>query len=155
MRSDRIVEDVGLVAFDPGADEAVEFLGFEQERIVAEIGGEFGVTGAFAGTEERESELAILLGREEPVAGETDDEGLGLDGSEGLLERAVGVGEIELVEGAGDVEIRVGVEAVDKTLALVAQVALDFELDVEGVGVAVGGVFLRRPNLRSIDASET
>lgn len=63
VRSDRIVEDVGLVAFDPGADEAVEFLGFEQERIVAEIGGEFGVTGAFAGTEERESELAILLGR--------------------------------------------------------------------------------------------
>jgi len=110
-----------LVAFDPAADEAVEFLGFEQERIVAEIGGELGVTGAFAGTEERESELAILLGREEPVAGEADDEGLGLDGGEGLLEGAVDVGEIELVEGAGDVEIRVGVEAVDETLALVAR----------------------------------
>ena len=98
---------------------------------MAEIGGEFGVAGAFAGAQEGLGDLAILLGRKEPVAGETDNEGLGEDGGEGVFERAVGVVEIELVEGARDVEVGVGVETVDEGLALVAQVALDFELQVE------------------------
>src|SRR5690606_8490644 len=40
--------------------------------------------------------------------------------------------EVELVEGAGDVEVGVGVEAVDEAAALIAQVALDLELHVEG-----------------------
>ena len=84
-----------------------------------------------------------MFGREEPVAGETDDQRLGFDSGEGLFERAVRVGEVELVEGARDVEIRVGVEAVDERLALVPQVALDFELEVEvrrsGSGLSVEG----------------
>ena len=46
-----------------------------------------------------------------------------------------------MIDGPGDVEVRVGVEAIDETLALVAQVALDLELHVEGVGGAVGRIF--------------
>ena len=49
---------------------------------------------------------------------------------------------VELVDRAGDVEVGVGVEAVDEALALVAQVALDLELRVEGVGLAAGGLAL-------------
>ena len=108
---------------------------------MAEIGGELGVTRAFAAAEEGEGELAVLFGREEPVAGEADDERIGLDGGEGFFEGAVRLREVELVEGARDVEVRVCVEAVDEALALMAQVALDLELDVERVGVAGGGVF--------------
>ena len=48
--------------------------------------------------------------------------------------------QVELVERAGDVEVGVGVEAVDERLALVAQVALDLKLHVEVVGLAVRGV---------------
>ena len=98
---------------------------------MAEVGGKFGVAGAFAGAEESLGDLAVLLGWEKPIAGEADDQRLGEHGREGLLEGAVGVVEVELVEGARDVEIRVGVEAVDERLALVPQVALDFELEVE------------------------
>jgi hypothetical protein len=58
---------------------------------VAEIGGEFGVAGAFAGAQEGLGNLAVLLGREEPVAGEADDERFREDGSEGVFERAVRV----------------------------------------------------------------
>ena len=39
--------------------------------------------------------------------------------------------EIEIVHGAGDVEIAVGIEAVDEGRALVAQIALDLEIGVE------------------------
>ena len=92
-----------------------------------------------AGAQEGLGDLAVLLGREEPVAGEADDQGFGEHGGEGVFERAVRVIEIELVERARDVEVRVGVETINERLALVAQVALDFELEVE-VG---GGGLLR------------
>ena len=43
-------------------------------------------------------------------------------------------GEVEIVAGAGDVEIGVGVEAVDEGGALVAQIALHLEVGVEALG---------------------
>ena len=143
-RSDREVGGGGgRGAFEEAADEGVELFAFEEEGVVAEVGGKFGVTGAFAGAEEGLGDLAVLLGWEKPIAGEADDQRLGEHGREGLLEGAVGVVEVELVEGARDVEIRVGVEAVDERLALVPQVALDFELEVEvrrsGRGLSVEG----------------
>jgi hypothetical protein len=119
---------LGRRALEKTADERVEFFTLEQKGIVTEIGGEFGVAGAFAGAQKGLGDLAVLLGREEPVTGEADDQGFGEDGGEGVFKRAVGVVEIELVERACDVEVRVGVETVDERLALVAQVALDFEL---------------------------
>ena len=53
---------------------------------MAEVGGKFGVAHAFAGAQEGEGDVAVLVGREEPVAGEADDEGGGFDGGEGGLE---------------------------------------------------------------------
>ena len=114
------------------ADKVVELGGFEEEGVVTEVGVEFGVTGVFAGAEEGGGDGSILGGGEEPVAGEADHEGASFHGGEGGFEGAGALGEIELVEGASDVEIGVGVEAVDEALALVAEVAFDFELHVKG-----------------------
>jgi hypothetical protein len=50
-------------------------------------------------------------------------------------------GEIEIVDRPGDVEIAVGVEAVDEGRALVAQIALHLEVGVEGE--ALGGQVLQ------------
>lgn len=125
---------------DEAADEVVELGGFEEEGVVAEVGGEFGVAGGFTGAEEGGGDGAVLGGGEEPVAGEADDEGRSGDGGEGGLEGGGAGGEVEGVESAGDIEVAVGVEAVDEAAALVAQVALDLETHVEGVE-AGGGVF--------------
>ncbi len=57
---------------------------------------------------------------------------LGLRAAEGVRELAAVLGlEVEIVHGARDVEIAVGVEAIDEGRALVAQVALDLEIGVE------------------------
>ena len=101
---------------------------------MAEIGGQLGVAGAFAGTQKRQHDLAILGGGEKPVAREGDAEGLGLDAGEGLLERTIGGRQVKVVERPGDVEIGIGVEPVDEALGLVPEVAFDFELDIKGVG---------------------
>ena len=87
------------------ADQIVEFGGFEQEGVMAEIGGEFGVAGSFAGAEERRGDGSVLIHGEEPVTGEADHESGGRDGREGGFERAGPGGEIELIEGSGDVEV--------------------------------------------------
>ena len=100
---------------------------------MTEIGGEFGVAGAFAGAEQGQRDPAVWLRREQPVAGESDDERLGLDLGERLFQRTVGVGQIKLVQRTGDVEVGVRVEAVDEALRLVAQVAFHLEMGVEPV----------------------
>ena len=43
-------------------------------------------------------------------------------------------GEVEIIHRPRDVEIGIGVEAVDEGAALVAQIALDLEIGVEAVG---------------------
>src|SRR3954470_24007682 len=98
--SDRIIEDIRIVAFEEAADQRVEFLRLEEERVVTEIGAQLGVARPLAGAEQRERELPVLLGRKQPVARETDDEAFGFDRRERLLERAIRVGQIELVERA-------------------------------------------------------
>ena len=45
-------------------------------------------------------------------------------------------GQVEIVHRPGDVEVGVGIEAVDEGGALVAQIALDLEVGVEAVGDA-------------------
>ena len=51
--------------------------------------------------------------------------------AEGLHKHPAAVGEIEVVEGLGDVEIGVGVETAGEHLPLVAQVALHLEVEVK------------------------
>ena len=44
------------------------------------------------------------------------------------------VGEVEVIHRARHIEIGIGIEAVDEAQALVAQIALDLEIGVEGEG---------------------
>ena len=54
---------------------------------------------------------------------------------EGVGQHAAVVGrEVEIIHGARHVEIGIGVEPLDEAAALVAQVALDLEIGVEGEG---------------------
>ena len=67
--------------------------------------------------------------------GEGDDAEARLRAAEGVGQHAAMVGgEVEIVHRPGDVEIGVGVEAVDEARALVAQIALDLEVGVEAEG---------------------
>ncbi len=77
-------------------------------------------------------ERARFRGREQPVAGERHDAEPRLDAAEGLRQHAVMVGgDVEIVHRARQIEIAVGIEALDKGRALIAQIALDLEIGVE------------------------
>src|SRR5262249_29507680 len=85
-------------------------------------------------------QFSAFRGREQPVA----SKGYNAEARMSALERArqrpsVLDRKIEVIHRSGDIEIRVRVEAVDKSAALVAQIALDLEIGVEAVsdGVAI------------------
>ncbi len=70
-----------------------------------------------------------------PVRGEGNHAEAGPRASEGAGERAaVILRQIEIIAGAGDIEIGIGVEPVDEGRALMAQIILDLEIGVEGKG---------------------
>ena len=100
---------------------------------MAEIGVQLGVACPLAGAQQREGDVAVLFRREEPVAGEPDDERLGLHRGEGLLQRAL-AGHVEGINCPRDVQVAVRVEAIDEALTLVAQVALDLEFEAREAG---------------------
>ena len=72
---------------------------------MTEISREFGVAGTLARTQQRDGDVAILIGREKPIAGKPNDECLRFHGSEGGFKRAVSMSEIELIERA-DLKVR-------------------------------------------------
>ena len=81
---------------------------------------------------QRVHDLAALARRVEPVAGERHHAEPGLGALEGVGQHVAVLGrKVEVVDGAGDVEIAVGIEAVDERRALVAQIALDLEVGIE------------------------
>ena len=104
----------------------------QQEGVVALVGLDLDEADVGRHGVQRLHDLAALARRIEPVAGEGDHAEARLGALEGVGQHvAVLGGEVEVVDGAGDVEIAVGVEAVDEGGALVAQVALDLEVGVE------------------------
>ena len=72
-----------------------------------------------------------LVAGVEPVRTEADHQEARLRLLQGGGQRSVAVGQVEIVHRLGDVEVRVGVEAVDELAAAIAQVALHFEIHVE------------------------
>src|SRR5262249_20662582 len=81
---------------------------------------------------QRMDQCPRLRGREQPITRERHDAETGLDAAEGFREHAMMIaGDIEIVHSTGQIEIAVGVEALDKVRALVAQIALDLEVRVE------------------------
>ena len=84
---------------------------------------------------QRMHDLAALLGGEQPVAGEGHEAEARARAGKGVGQHAAMVGgEVEIVHGARDVEIGVGVEAIDEAQALMAQIALHLEVGVEAEG---------------------
>ena len=91
---------------------------------------------------QRVHDLAALARGIEPVAGERHHAEARLGALEGIGQHVAVLGrQVEVVDGAGDVEIAVGIEAVDERRALVAQIALDLEVGVERK--ALGGQILQ------------
>ena len=89
--------------------------------------------GRLAG--QRHHQIARILRREQPVAGKGDDAEAYLRAGEGLGQIAVVVGgEIEIIHRARDVEIRIGVKAVDEGIALMTQIAFDLEIGLKPIG---------------------
>ena len=78
---------------------------------------------------------ARFRGRKQPVAGERHHAEPGLDAAKRLRQHAVMIGgDIEIVHRPRQIEIAVGVEALDKGRALITQIALDLEIGVEREG---------------------
>src|SRR5258708_4073817 len=77
-------------------------------------------------------DLPVLARREKPVAGEGDQAEARRRTAKGVGQHAaMGAGQVEVIHGTRDVEVAVGVEAVDEARALVPEVALDLEVGVE------------------------
>jgi len=83
----------------------------------------------------RPHKLLALPGRVQPVAGEGNDQEIRPRPFNRRTQRAVVRADVEVVNGFGDDQIAVGVEAADELLALVGQVAFDGKLrPVQPVG---------------------
>ena len=102
---------------------------------MAAVGLDLDEGDAGAGGVEGAHHRLALGRREQPVRGEGGDAEPGLRAEEGVGEPpAMLGGEVEIVHRPRQVEIRVGVEAVDEGRALVAQIGFDLEIGVEAEG---------------------
>ena len=95
------------------------------------------VAHVLVGRAQRADDLLELVRRVQAVAAEAHHEEPRLDVLERPDQRAVLPGEVEVVQRARDVEVRVGVEPVGEAQALVTQVALDLEVGRERERVVV------------------
>ena len=82
--------------------------------------------------------------RIEPIGVETDDGEARL----AVLERscqppAEFLGQVEIVDGAGDIEVGIGIEPVSEADPLMAQIAFDLKIGIEAEGLGV--TFLQAP----------
>src|SRR5215469_14009365 len=107
----------------------------QQEGVVALVGDDLGEGDARPAGIEGMHDGARIGGREQPVRGERNHAEAGRGFLEGICQHAVEIRrQIEIVHGAGEIEIRVGVEALHEADTLVAQIALDLEVGVEREG---------------------
>ena len=83
-------------------------------------------------------DLLLLVRRVEDVGADTDDQGGDPDSGERFSKPAPPPSQVEEVERPGEVEVGVGVEAIDELFPLVVQVTLDLELGGERVDLDRG-----------------
>ena len=115
-----------------GAGDIEEFRHVEQEGVMAAIGLDLGERHPRARGVQRMHQRARFRGREQPVAGERHHAEPRLDAAKRLRQHAAMVGgDVEIVHRARQIEIAVGIEALDERRALIAQIALDLEIGVE------------------------
>ncbi len=119
-------------AFEETAHDREQLRLVEQEGVVPLVGDDLGERDARAAGIERMHDGARIRGRKQPVRGERDHAEARRRPLEGIGEHAVAVRrEIEIVHRAGQIEIGVGIEALDEADALVAQIALHLEIGIE------------------------
>lgn len=117
------------------AYELIHQLGFDQKRVVAEIGVDQMILDRAPDALQRRDEIERLFRGVQPVAAEADDQKLRPRAGQRIIEAGIPIGDIEVIQRFGDVQIAVGVETLDKFLPLVLQVALHGKFrDIEAVG---------------------
>src|SRR5919106_5156623 len=138
MREARSAQAVlGRGAFEEAGQHPVELRLVEQEGVVVAIGLDLAERDVGRHRVQRAHQIAALGGRKQPVGAERDHAKAGARAAKRLGEHAaLRSRQVEIVHRARDVEIGVGIEAVDETDALMAQVALDLEVGVEAIGQA-------------------
>src|SRR5215212_3392985 len=119
-----------------------EFFPVLQEGVVATKCIYLGVVSAYPCTFRLLPSHSYFGGGEEPVAGDPNEQHLGLDARVGIFLGLVASCHVVVVHRPGEVEVGVGVEAASELPALVVQVALDLEPPTE-LGVQRGAS--RRP----------
>src|SRR5580700_2123828 len=116
----------------PGQEAAQgrEQLGLvQQEGVMSLVGLDLDKADIRRDSVEGVDERPAFRGREQPVAGEGDDAETRLPAGKGGRQRpAMLGGKVEIIHRPSDVEVGVGVEAVDEGAALMAQIALDLEV---------------------------
>ena len=119
-------------AVQEAANDAEHFRLLEQEGVVALVGDDFGKRHPRARGVERMHDGAGFRGWEQPVAGERNHTEPGLRALESIGQHATGIRRhIEVIHGPRQIEIRIGVKAVDERRALVAQIGFHLEIRVE------------------------
>src|SRR5882724_9522757 len=115
-----------------GAGDIEKFRYIEQEGVMASVSFDFRERYPRARSVERVHQRARFRGREQPVGGERHHAEPGLDAAERLCQDAAMVGgNIEIIHRPRQIEIGVGIEALDERRTLIAQIALDLEIGVE------------------------
>ena len=129
---------------------------------MAVLGVDLGIGGLDIERVEKFHDLTSLGRRIEPIRGEGDHQSFfrahildiapAATFSPGTAGRTDGSDQVEIVDGIGDIEIAVGVEAFDKGDALVVEVMFDLEGGPEYVWVCRS--FRKRPNFSCMRFSE-
>src|SRR4029453_6655446 len=103
----------------------------EKEGIVTVRRVDFRIDDVAAVADQRLYDLVRALRRETPVGAEAREQESGCGWRECAGEITASVaGRVEVVERARDQQVGIGVEILGELVALVAQIALDLELDV-------------------------
>ena len=112
----------------------VKPLALQQEGVVAVDALQLHVGDVAADPHQRADDLLGLAGRIEPVGRERGDQVLGAGPGQRVLQRAVRLRQVVVVHRLGDVQVRVGVEALHEAVAQVLQIRLHLELARHLVG---------------------
>ena len=115
---------------------------------------DFGVADAALVVQQRLDDFAAAPGGKTPVGAEAHQQEFG--GGAGQRTRqvtAMRTRRVEVVERTGDQQVGVGVEVFAEFVALVAQVALDLELDVLGAVLQLQAFTQLGPNFSFITSS--
>src|SRR6185437_3137390 len=119
-------------AVEEAANDREHLRLIEQEGIVTFVGDDLREGNARAGGVERMDDGARIRRREQPVRRERNHAETRRRALEAFGQHAVVIGgKIEIVHRAREIEIGVGVEALDERDALMAQVGFHFEIRIE------------------------